>query len=197
MAASPNAAIDQILLECPDSTAGRLAPARGYVHVYTGLGKGKTTAAFGLALRAAGHGMRVWIGQFMKTGLCGEVEALRQNPLVHIEQFGRSRSAGFSRLSPDDLAEADRGLQRASAAVTSGDYGLVILDEIDIAVSFGLLNKKQLIDLIDARPESVELVATGRWAPQVLLERADLITEMREVRHYFHDGVPARAGIEF
>jgi cob(I)alamin adenosyltransferase len=169
----------------------------GFVHVYTGAGKGKTTAAFGLALRAAGHGKRVWVGQFMKGRPSGEVTALRDNPLIHVEQFDSFCLVDGSTRAPASRERANAGRARSAAALASGDYDVVVLDEIDVAVWFGLLTEQECVDLLDARPASVELVMTGRWAPQAVVERADLVTEMREVKHYYQRGVQARAGIEY
>ena len=181
-----------------DTTPLTERPAeRGYVQVYTGEGKGKTTAAFGLALRAAGHDRRVYIGQFMKGQPYGEVAALSLHPQIKVEQFGSPGCIRRDEMTPGHLTDASRGLVRASAALVSGDYDLVVLDELDVAVLFGLLSDDDCAKLIESRPPRVELVITGRSAPQAILERADLVTEMREVKHYYRRGVTARAGIEF
>ncbi len=179
------------------STAACAPAERGYVHVYTGEGKGKTTAAFGLALRAAGHDRRVYIGQFMKGQPYGEVAALDHHPQIKVEQFGSPGCIRRDEVTPGHLTDASWGLRRATAALTSGDYDLVVLDELDVAVLFGLLSDDDCAKLIESRPPRVELVITGRSAPQAILERADLVTEMREVKHYYRRGVTARAGIEF
>jgi cob(I)alamin adenosyltransferase len=178
-------------------TCAATAETRGYVHVYTGQGKGKTTAAFGLALRAVGHGKRVYIGQFMKGRPYGEISALADHPLVVVEQFGDPECVAVGRIEDRHRRHADQGLARAFDAIASGDNDLVVLDELDVAVWFGLLRERDCIQLIEARPPGVELVITGRLAPQWLIERADLVTEMREVKHYYRQGVQARAGIEF
>ncbi len=169
----------------------------GFVHVYTGEGKGKTTAAMGLALRAAGHGQRVFIGQFMKGRVSGEIRALESNPLVHIEQYGDPGFLRSDRGMDVHVAKARDGLVRARGALCGGEYDVVILDEIDVAIWYELLTHRQCLALLDERPAHVELVLTGRWAPQALIDRADLVTEMREVKHYYRLGAPARAGIEF
>lgn len=184
----------------PEGAVAQPAPhatRRGYVQVYTGEGKGKTTAAFGLALRASGHGKHVFIGQFMKGRLSGENRALEENSLVRVEQFGDPRSLHAGQLTAVHAEQARDGLIRAREALIPGNYDVVILDEIDVAIWYGLLPVDQCLALLDARPEHVELVFTGRWAPRALLERADLVTEMREVKHYFRRGTPARAGFEF
>jgi cob(I)alamin adenosyltransferase len=169
---------------------------KGYVQVYTGDGKGKTTAALGLALRASGHGMRTYIGQFMKGQHYGELDALRDHPLITIEQYGDPRCIRREEVTPEHVAQAQRGLERAREALLSGRYDIVVLDEVNVAIWFGLLDVEQVLALLDQRPERVEVILTGRRAPQELVERADLVTEMREVKHYYQQGVIARDGIE-
>lgn len=170
----------------------------GYVQVYTGNGKGKTTAALGLAFRAAGRGLRTYIAQFLKGQPTGEVEAAAKlAPLIRIERFGRE---GFIdvKAGPDDedIARAREGLARAAEAMVSGEYRIVVLDEVNTAVYFGVLTEKDVLDVLDRRPRDVEVVLTGRYAPDAFIARADLVTEMREVKHYFDKGVKAREGIE-
>ena len=170
---------------------------RGCVQVYTGDGKGKTTAAFGLALRAAGAGLRVFIAQFMKGRDCGELHTFEKlSDQIAIKQYGRE---GFIHGEPDeeDIRAAREGLEEAILAIQSGDYDLVILDEANVAVDFELFSIDDLLAAIDERPEHVELVITGRKAHPRLIERADLVTEMREVKHYYQDGLGARRGIEY
>lgn len=173
-------------------------PFRGYIQVYTGNGKGKTTAALGLALRAAGWELRTYIGQFLKGRPYGELTALvALAPWVTVEQFGR---AGFLTVEDgfeeEDAERARRGLEKSRQALGSGGYDLVILDEVSLAVHFKLLSEKEILDLMEAKPESVELVLTGRYAPASWLARADLVTEMVEIKHYYAGGVRARRGIE-
>ncbi len=170
----------------------------GYIQVYTGNGKGKTTAALGLALRAAGHGFKTFIGQFLKGRPSGEIEAARRlSPLIRIEQFGRE---GFILVKdgPDDedVNKARAGLARALEAMLSGEYRIVVLDEINTAVHFGLVPESDVLALLDRKPADVELVLTGRYAPDSFLERADLVTEMTERKHYHARGIKARDGIE-
>lgn len=168
----------------------------GYVHVYTGEGKGKTSAAMGLALRALGHQRRVFVGQFMKIGSVGEIAALSVFSHIDVEQYGQGGwvadepGAGHQRC-------ARAGFARSLDVLTSGRYDVVILDEIDVALSFGLLTLDDCLALLDHRPPDVELVFTGRDAPPEITDRADLVTEMHEVKHYFRRGVRARAGIEY
>ena len=168
----------------------------GFVQVYTGDGKGKTTAALGLALRAAGAGLRVFLARFMKHGKSSELVSLeRFGDLVTVRSYGRP---GFVSAppAPEDIASARAGFIESSEAVVSGTFPVVILDEANTAVHAGLLPVGDIISLIDHRPRNVELVLTGRGAHPLVMERADLVTEMREVKHYFRSGVPARKGIE-
>lgn len=168
----------------------------GYVQIYTGDGKGKTTAALGLALRASGHGMCTYIGQFMKGQQYGELDALRDHPCITIEQYGDPRCIRREEVTPEHVAQAREGLERARAAMLSGEYDIVVLDEANVAIWFGLLEVKDVLAFLDQKPERVEVVLTGRRAPQELIDRADLVTEMREVKHYYVQGVMAREGIE-
>ena len=169
---------------------------QGFVQVYTGDGKGKTTAALGLALRAAGAGLRVYFGQFIKNADYSEIKALaRCADCITVRQFGRGCFL-LTEPAPEDRAAARRALEGLSEALTSGDYDLVIADEANVAVALGLIEANDLVSLIDRRPEQVELVLTGRGAPDAVLARADLVTEMRCVRHYYDRGVLARQGIE-
>ena len=170
--------------------------SKGYVQVYTGNGKGKTTAALGLALRASGHGMHTYIGQFMKGQPYGELDALRDHPYITVEQYGDVRCIRREEVTPEHVAQAQRGLERAREAMLSGKYDIVVLDEVNVTVWFGLLDVEEVLAFLDEKPEPVEVILTGRRAPQELIERADLVTEMREVKHYYEQGVLAREGIE-
>ena len=168
----------------------------GFVQVYTGDGKGKTTAALGLALRAAGAGLKVYIGQFIKNAEYSEITALqRLADSITIEQFGRGC---FILTEPcqADIDAARQGLTTLGRILSSGAYHLVIADEANVAVALGLIGEEDLLALIDRRPPQVELVFTGRGAPPRVLARADLVTEMRLVKHYYDQGVLARKGIE-
>ena len=168
----------------------------GYVQVYTGNGKGKTTAALGLVLRAAGAGMRVLFLQFLKEPDYSEHESLKLlDRWVTVRNFCGHRRIG-SPVTEGDREQARQGLVFLHSALASGEYDLVVADEINVAVMIGVLTEDEVLGLIDARPESVELVLTGRGATESVMERADLITEMREIRHYFTAGVQARKGIE-
>jgi cob(I)alamin adenosyltransferase len=169
---------------------------RGYIQIYTGDGKGKTTAAIGLALRASGHGMKTYIGQFMKGQYYGELTPLRDNPLIEVEQYGDEGCFRKEEVTPQHIAHAHEGLQRAAQAMASGRYDIVILDEINVAIWFELISEQEVLQLLERRPAHLELVLTGRRAPRSLIEKADLVTEMQEVKHYYTQGVEARDGIE-
>ncbi len=171
---------------------------KGYIQVYTGNGKGKTTAALGLALRAAGHGLRTYFGQFLKGQDYGELAAVQKlAPLVTIEQFGRK---GFIHVTENpqdkDIEMARSGLQKCLAAMLSGKYQIIILDEVNVALHFRLLTVKEVLAFLDRKPQDVEVIITGRYAPAPLVKRADLVTEMKDRKHYYASGVRARRGIE-
>lgn len=168
---------------------------RGYVQVYTGDGKGKTTAALGLALRAAGAGLRVFIGQFVKGMEYSELRALARFPEIEVRRYGRTCFIDRE-PEPEDIAAARAGLAEARAELLSGRWDVVILDEANIATHFGLFPVEELLALIAAKPEGVELVITGRRADPRVVAAADLVTEMREVKHYYERGVQSRKGIE-
>ena len=169
----------------------------GRVQVYTGDGKGKTTAAVGLAIRALGAGKRVFIGQFIKGKPSGEILALTTRfEMCESECFGTGR---FIRgvPGPDDIAAAHRGLARLVKVVSQGKHDVVIADEINGAVSAGVISIDEQLVLLEERAPHVELVMTGRDAHERLVGLADLVTEMTKVKHYFDDGVPSREGIEY
>jgi len=170
---------------------------RGCVQVYTGNGKGKTTAALGLALRAVGRGLKVCVFQFIKGGgPYGEhLIAEKLAPLLTIIQTGRPGWVNTKDITADRTA-AQEAFTQAKELLTSGEYDLFICDEINGAVGFGLLDVEQVLELISLKPEQVELVLTGRNAHERVIEAADLVTEMREIKHYYKAGVPARTGIE-
>jgi cob(I)alamin adenosyltransferase len=173
-----------------------LSFTQGYIQIYTGDGKGKTTAALGLALRAAGHGLRSYIAQFMKGQSYGELVSLRSIPEITIEQFGKDTFIHIDRATPEDIQMAEYGLKQARKAMTSGNYQIIMLDEILVAIHFKLLPLNQVLNFLTAKPPIIELVLTGRNAPKELIDKADLVTEMVEVKHYYHHNVPARDGIE-
>ncbi len=180
----------------PRIRASAPAPRRGCLQVYTGDGKGKTTAAFGLALRAAGSGLRVFIAQLLKRGAFGELRALRRIPRITVRQFGTGRFVrGTPR--PAERRAARRGLDAARRALRSGRYHVVILDEANCAVTCGLLPLDALLALAADRPDAVELVITGRDAHRRLVQQADLVSDIRARKHPFAAGCPARRGIEW
>jgi cob(I)alamin adenosyltransferase len=170
---------------------------KGYIQVYTGNGKGKTTAALGLAIRAAGCALRVFIAQFAKKRICGEHIALKRfNDLITIKRYGSEK---FIKGKPSkaDIRIAQKGLKEVSTAIASGRYDMVILDEANDTAAIGLISVENLVELIDSKPDAVELVITGRNAHKNIIRRADLVTEMREVKHYYRKGIGARKGIEY
>jgi cob(I)alamin adenosyltransferase len=167
-----------------------------YVHVYTGNGKGKTTAAIGLAIRAAGAGLKVLFAQFVKGMKYSEINTLeRFDDAITIKQFGRGCFI-VREAEAEDIKIAGEGLNEIREDLSCGKYDLVILDEACIALYYKLFAVEQLIDIVRQRNEKVEVVITGRYAPDELIEFADLVTEMKEIRHYYNKGVDARDGIE-
>ena len=169
---------------------------KGYVQVYTGNGKGKTTASLGLSLRAAGAGLKVFIAQFLKQGDYSEIRALeRFSDLIRIEQYGLGR---FVKGQPTDeeIQAAQKGLKEVRKVMLSGEYDVIIVEEGNVAASCGLFEVQKLLELISQKPDDLELVITGRGANPEVIEQADLVTEMKEIKHYYQNGVAARVGIE-
>jgi cob(I)alamin adenosyltransferase len=170
---------------------------KGYVQVYTGNGKGKTTAAFGLALRAAGAGLPVFIAQFAKGNIYSEISAFEKFAgLITIKQYGRRGCFIHGDPKTEDIQAAKNGLENIRSILSSGKFKVVILDEANIATHFKLISVDELLSIIDEKPDDVELVITGRYADTRVIEKADLVTEMREIKHYYENGVQARKGIE-
>jgi cob(I)alamin adenosyltransferase len=171
---------------------------KGYIQIYTGNGKGKTTAAFGQALRAAGSGLKTFIVQFMKNSPYGAIQIFEQIPnWVTFEHYGND-SFVFSNIAAGekDIYMAQQAFHRARKAMSSGKFDIVIMDEVCVAIFFELLKTQDLLSLLEEKPGSVELILTGRYCPLELIERADLVTEMQEIKHYYQKGVVARKGIE-
>ena len=169
---------------------------KGYVQVYTGDGKGKTTAALGLALRAFGAGLNVYIAQFVKGMDYSELNTLdKLSEHITLKQYGRDC---FIKKEPqkEDIMAAREGLKEVKEIMGSGKYQLIILDEANIATFYELFSVEELLDLIRNKPEGIELVITGRRADPRVIEAADLVTEMKEIKHYYQNGVVARDGIE-
>ena len=170
----------------------------GLLQVYTGDGKGKTTAALGLALRAWGRGLRVCMIQFMKKGEdYGEIMALRKMEGVDLYQFGSDRLITRTSVHPEDIELAHRALAFAEGALVSGEYDVIILDEINVALFFGLVSPSEALSALRKRRKDVEVIMTGRNAPPEIIEEADLVTRMVAEKHPYDKGVIARAGIEF
>lgn len=175
------------------TTAGK-----GLLIVFTGSGKGKTTAALGMVLRAAGHGMRILVFQFIKGAWpCGELEALKRFPDVTVRSLGTGFTWNKENLEEDrELARV--GWELASDAIRRAEYDMIVLDELNYALSYGLLPLDAVLDVLKARPDGLHVVATGRNAPERLLDLADLATEMKLIRHPYGDrGLKAQKGVEF
>ncbi|SFL73938.1 cob(I)yrinic acid a,c-diamide adenosyltransferase [Halanaerobium salsuginis] len=168
---------------------------RGMIQVYTGNGKGKTTAALGLALRAAGAGKQIFIAQFLKQGDYSEVKALAKLSSIKISQFGQPDFIKRSATEADRLA-VRAGLETVKKVLTAGEYDLVILDEANIAINYNFFTVEDLISILELRQTKVEVIITGRGAEVKLIEYADLVTEMQAVKHYYQQGITARLGIE-
>ena len=169
---------------------------KGYVHVYTGNGKGKTTAMLGLSLRAAGAGLNVYIGQFIKSMAYSEVNAIKSSlPNIEIEQYG----AGCLIMrgpSPEDIECGAAGIEKATQAMLSGKYDVIALDEVNVAVHLGVVELEDVLELIEKKPNGVELILTGRYAQPEVISKADVVSEINDVKHYYNAGVMARDGIE-
>lgn len=184
---------------------------KGIVEVYTGNGKGKTTASIGLAIRASGWGLKVSIYYFMKTGGYGENLTLSKLDTVKQKFFGKDYfltkdekiAKKFNAVlvkdkPPEDYAQlVKNGLEEARKEMLSGETDIIILDEVLTAIFYNLVSESDVLDLIEEKPESVELVLTGRYAPQKIIEMADLVTEMKEIKHPYSKGISARKGIEY
>jgi cob(I)alamin adenosyltransferase len=170
---------------------------RGTVQLYTGDGKGKTTASLGAALRAAGHGRRVLVIQFMKGRLYGELSAVKGIEKITIEQYGRDEFVDPENPEQVDIELAAKGWERAVEAAHDEQIDVLVLDEINIAVSFGLIELGTVVEFVKTKPDRLELILTGRYAPEELIELADTVTEMREVKHHYRSGVKARKSIEY
>lgn len=175
----------------------KLSP-RGLVIVITGNGKGKTTSAFGQALRAAGHGQRVFIMQFMKGRDYGEYKTIRKYlPQITIRRSGLDSFVMRDNPAPVDIELARRGFETVKKAATSGKYDMLILDEINVAVDFKLIPLAELIDFIKNRPPALDLILTGRYAPRQIRKLADTVSEVKEIKHHYAAGIKDRAGIEY
>jgi len=171
---------------------------KGLIQVYTGNGKGKSTAAFGLTLRASGRGLKSIIIQFMKQGnTYGEHFAIEKIDNIEIMSFGKPKFVNFKNPSKEDIDLVKDAFEFSKNAINSGKYDIVVLDEINIALHFKLLEIEKVIDLLKNRPENLEVVLTGRLAPKELIDLADLVSEIVEIKHPYQKGVGAREGIEY
>ena len=171
---------------------------KGFIQVYTGNGKGKTTAAIGQAVRAAGFGLRTYFVMFMKEFPYNEVKSLKKlEEFITPVQVGKDDFV-YKKVPPSDeeKSKIKNALNEAKTKMLSGEYELIVLDEILVSIYFGLINKEEVIAFINEKPDDVELILTGRYCPQEIIDKADLVTEMKEVKHYYEKGVLARRGIE-
>ncbi|PKP50178.1 MAG: cob(I)yrinic acid a,c-diamide adenosyltransferase [Bacteroidetes bacterium HGW-Bacteroidetes-11] len=168
----------------------------GYIHLYTGNGKGKTTAALGLALRAAGADKRIFIAQFVKGMHYAELDALTRFPEIELKQYGLDCFI-VNEPTQKDIDAAKEGLAEVTAIIAGNKFDIVILDELCIALHYHLFETEEILSLLNTKPGKMEIVMTGRYAPPELYEIADLITEMNEIKHYYSKGIEARKGIEF
>ena len=172
---------------------------KGLIQIYTGDGKGKTTSALGLAFRAWGHGYKTKIIQFMKGQInYGELKASKlTGGMIEIVQCGRAEFVDRENPDPVDIELAQKALKLAEEELKKNEVDILVLDEINCAIDFGLISLEQVLELVKKKPENMELILTGRWAKPELVEIADLVTEMRPIKHYWEKGVKGREGIEF
>lgn len=170
---------------------------KGYIQVYTGNGKGKTTAAIGLSVRAVGAGKKVFFAQFVKGRIYSEIEAVQKFlPDITVRQYGLDCFI-FHNPTQQDINAAQKGFKEISAIIQSGKYEVVVLDEANIALFYNLFTTEELVGVLKLKPENVEIIITGRYAPPEIIDIADLVTEMKDVKHYYYQGVEARVGIEY
>ncbi len=168
---------------------------KGYIQIYTGDGKGKTTAALGISLRAVCAGFKVFFGQFVKGMKYNELNAVNYLPNFEMKQYGRNCFI-FNDPEPEDIRLAKEGLDELSMKISSGEYDLVVLDELNIALHYQLFSVQDVLRVLNEKAKNTEIIITGRRAPDELIEKADLVTEMKEIKHYYTQGVQAREGIE-
>lgn len=169
----------------------------GLIQVYTGKGKGKTTAAFGLGLRASGAGLDVLMIQFLKDKVDSAIPQIKELDKFVVENFGTKNLVSEENLDEKDVELVNEGFELAKDVILNKKHDLVILDEINVAVDFGLIEKESVLELLEKKPSEVEVVLTGRYCPDEFVEKADLVTNMQEVKHYFNKGIEARRGIDF
>jgi cob(I)alamin adenosyltransferase len=174
-----------------------MEPDKRLIHIYTGNGKGKTTAAIGLGIRAAGHGLTVYMIQFMKGRRYGEINTIEKTKNFTVKQFGRDEFVSKQKPDQIDIDYAQQGLKQAQEIIAQGKHDVVILDEINVAVDFGLISINDVLNLLEKKPDHVELILTGRYAPPELVKYADLVSEICEIKHPYTDGVLSRKGIDW
>jgi cob(I)alamin adenosyltransferase len=167
-----------------------------FIHLYTGNGKGKTTAALGMAIRAVGAGKKVFIAQFVKGMHYAELDALKRFPEIKLKQYGLDCFI-INEPTQKDIDAAQKGLEEVSVLIEEAKYDVLILDEICIALHYRLFELNKILELLKAKPAEMEIILTGRYAPSELYEIADLVTEMTEIKHYYNKGILARKGIEY
>ncbi|NBC84005.1 MAG: cob(I)yrinic acid a,c-diamide adenosyltransferase [Bacteroidetes bacterium] len=170
---------------------------KGFIQVYTGNGKGKTTAAIGLSIRAVGAGKKVFFAQFIKGKPYSEIKVLQESlPAITLKQYGLGC---FIEKEPTkaDIESAQKGLQEIKKIIQTDSYDLIVLDEANIALFFNLFSVTELIEIVQSKPPETEIIITGRYAPEEIIAIADLVTEMKEVKHYYNSGIEARKGIEY
>jgi len=170
---------------------------KGFVHIYTGNGKGKTTAAIGLGIRATGEGLKVYMIQFMKGRRYSEIDALENIKDFTVIQFGRDEFVSKENPEQIDIDLARKGFEHAKEIIKNGEHDLIILDEINVAVDFKLIPLKDVLKLMDEKPEKVELVLTGRYAHPDMVKQADLVSEILEIKHPYQNGIQSRKGIDW
>jgi cob(I)alamin adenosyltransferase len=170
---------------------------KGFIHVYTGNGKGKTTAAIGLGIRAVGAGLTVYMIQFMKGRRYSELDGLRNIPNFTVVQFGRDEFVSKEKPDQVDIDLASKGLRHALEIIQKGTYDLVILDEINVALDYRLISLQDVLQLLKQKPSHTELVLTGRHAHPEIIKHADLVSEILEIKHPFQKGVTCRKGIDW
>lgn len=182
----------------PNSSPQSPAIQKGLVQVYTGDGKGKTTAAIGNIIRALGHNLKVYVCVFMKGDYTyGEWDYLARLPNIKIERFGRREFCDPDNIKPAEKEQAARALNSAREAMLHGNYDLIVLDEINVAIAWHLIDIDEVIKFIDDKPVKVNLILTGRYADNELVKKANLVTEMLKIKHHYDSGISARQGIEF
>ena len=170
---------------------------KGFVHIYTGNGKGKTTAAIGLGIRATGEGLKVYMIQFMKGRRYSEIDAIENIKNFTVAQFGRDEFVSKENPEQIDIDLARKGFEHAKEIIKNGEHDLIILDEINVAVDFKLIPLKDVLKLMDEKPEKVELVLTGRYVHPDMVKQADLVSEILEIKHPYQNGIQSRKGIDW